>query len=106
MAKREVDKCIISVIENFAKEVRKHYDVDKIIIFGSHVNGGEHEDSDIDVAVVSKQIKDRFDDRVNMMEIAWGIDLRIEPHPILTEDFENKATALVKEVVRTGWLVS
>ena len=75
---------------------------EKVILFGSFATGNQHEDSDIDVAVVSKDIKNTFNDSVKMMTVRRGIDLRIEPHAISTDDFENNATALINEIVKTG----
>ena len=37
-----------------------------------------------------------------LMGMTWNIDARIEPHPILQEDFDNVNTPFVKEVVDTG----
>ena len=38
----------------------------------------------------------------NLIGLTWKIDTRIEPHPILTEDYKNIATPLVQEIIDTG----
>jgi predicted nucleotidyltransferase len=40
------------VIRAFARRVVKHFDPDKIILFGSYAYGTPHEDSDVDILVV------------------------------------------------------
>ena len=102
MAKRYVDKSIVKIVETFVAEIRKYYRVDYVIIFGSFAKGSEHENSDIDVAVVSSEVQSSFDDSIKMMEICESIDLRIEPHAIKTEDYQNNATSKINEIIRTG----
>ena len=36
------------------------------------------------------------------MGLTWGIDTRIEPHPIKLEDYNLKEDYFVKEVINTG----
>ena len=102
MAKKEINTAIIKVVETFATEIKKHYKVDFVILFGSFAKGNQNEDSDIDVAIVSRDIKNGFDDSVKMMKVRRNIDLRIEPHAIKTEDYRNNATALINEIIKTG----
>ena len=102
MAKRQIDKSIIEIVQAFILEVKKYYNVDYVILFGSFANGNQHDDSDIDVAVVSKEIQNSFNDSVKMMEICENIDLRIEPHAIRTDDYQKNATALINEIIKTG----
>jgi len=102
MVKRKIDTEIIKIVESFTEEVKKYYKVDFVILFGSFAKGNQHEDSDIDVAVVTKDIQNTFDDSVKMSRMTWDIDLRIEPHAIRTEDYENNATALINEIITTG----
>ena len=40
------------IAQDYASEVRKTLDPQKVILFGSYVNGNPHEWSDIDIAVV------------------------------------------------------
>jgi predicted nucleotidyltransferase len=42
----------MSVIKQFARELAKRFQPDKIILFGSHAYGTPHADSDVDILVV------------------------------------------------------
>ena len=102
MAKATVNVEILNSIEKYIEEVSKHYKVDYVILFGSYAKGTNHEDSDIDIAIVSSDITDRFDDMANLMKLAWGINSSIEPHPIRTEEFRENETPFIDEIIKTG----
>jgi len=42
----------LSVIRQFAREVAKRFEPEKVILFGSHAYGQPHADSDVDILVV------------------------------------------------------
>ena len=102
MVKKAINTEIINSIEKFIKEIKKKYNVEAIILFGSYAKGTENEDSDIDIAIISSDFKDIIEDGANLIGLTWKIDTRIEPHPITTEDYENVATPFVQEVINTG----
>ena len=102
MAERTVGLDIKSSIDQFIEVASKHYKIDAAILFGSFARGTNHEDSDIDVAVISNDIKDKFDDMAKLMTLTWGIDTRIEPHPIRTDDFIKRDTSLIIDIIETG----
>ena len=102
MVKKTINKDIVESVNKFVKEIKKKYNVTAIILFGSYAKGTQNEDSDIDIAVVSDEFEDIYDCMAVLMGMTWNIDARIEPHPILQEDFDNVNTPFVKEVVDTG----
>jgi len=102
MAKRRIEKTVMESVQKYSDEVKKHFNVDVIILFGSYAKGTFHEDSDIDVAIVSPDIKNTFYDDLELMKLRRKIDLRIEPHSISTEDFLKKETPFINEVINTG----
>jgi len=97
-----IDSTIIEVANKYIAEVKKHYDVDSAFLFGSFVIGNTHEGSDIDIAIVSKDIRNSYHERLNMMRMRWDIDLRIEPHPICIKDYNQNKTFLVDEIKKHG----
>ena len=98
-----IDKEIIDIVNKYIEIVIKNYDVIAIILFGSYAKGTQREDSDIDIAVITDDIKtDKFDEEVNLMQLRNGIDYRIEPHIITVADYENDETPFVVEVKNTG----
>ena len=102
MAKRKIDTAVIKSVEKFIAEVSKHYKVDAAFLFGSYAKGIQHKDSDIDVAIVSSDIKNQFDEIAKLYKYSRGIDLRIEPHPIKTDEYQKITTPFIDEIIRTG----
>ena len=103
MVERIIDKNIMDIVNKYVQVILANYNVKAIILFGSYAKGTEHEDSDIDIAVITDDIKtDRFDEEIKLMQLRWDIDLRIEPHIISISDYENNETPLVVEVKNTG----
>ena len=100
---KEINKEIADIVDKYIAIVKENYDVVAIILFGSYAKGTEHEDSDIDIAVITDDIKtDKFDEEVNLTLLRRKIDSRIEPHIIKVEDYENDETPFVIEVKKTG----
>ncbi len=98
-----IDREIMEIVQKYVQKVCENYKTEAIILFGSYAKGTEHEDSDIDIAVITDDIKtDRFDEEINLMQLRWDIDLRIEPHIISISDYENDETPFVVEVKNTG----
>ena len=101
--KVEIIKEIAEILDKYIAVVKENYDVVAIILFGSYAKGTEHKDSDIDIAVITDDIKtDTFDEEVKLMILRKGIDYRIEPHIITVADYENDETPFVVEVKNTG----
>lgn len=101
--KVEINKEIAEIVDKYIAVVKENYDVVAIILFGSYAKGTEHKDSDIDIAVITDDIKtDTFDEEVKLMILRKGIDYRIEPHIITVADYENDETPFVVEVKNTG----
>ena len=101
--RRLINKEIAEIVDKYITVVKANYNVVAIILFGSYAKGTQHEDSDIDIAVITDDIKtDTFDEEVNLMILRKGIDYRIEPHIITVSDYENDETPFVVEVKNTG----
>ena len=102
MVKRNIDRKIMESINKYIEKISKYYKIEAIILFGSYAKGTQNEDSDIDIAIISSDFKDIFDDMADLIGYTWKIDTRIEPHPISKEDYEKIATPFVQEVIDTG----
>ena len=102
MVKRAINKDIEESIKKFIEEIKKKYNVSAIILFGSYAKGTEHEDSDIDIAVISEDFDDIYDCMAILMGMTWDIDARIEPHPITVNDYKNATTPFIQEIIDTG----
>ena len=67
-----VEKSIIETIKFFMKALGKeNIRADKVILYGSYAAGRQREDSDIDVAVISKDFgQDTVEEGMNLFRIA------------------------------------
>ena len=104
MVERIVDRKIMDIVNQYVKVILENYNVKAIILFGSYAKGTNNEDSDIDIAVITDDIKcnDVFDEQLNLKKLRRNIDYRIEPHLIEVADYDNMETPFVQEVINTG----
>jgi len=102
MVERKIDERIMNAIQQFINAVSKDYKIDSVYLFGSYARGTQHKDSDIDIAIISKDVKDRLDDMAKMFGYTWSIGENIEPHPDNTSEFNAEESILASEVLRTG----
>jgi predicted nucleotidyltransferase len=77
------------------------YDIQKAFIFGSYVNEKFHEDSDIDLAIVFKNLSNSFTMQIQLMKLSRKFDTRIEPHPFDESDFDS-SNPFAKEILTKG----
>lgn len=58
MAEKGIDAKILKVVRYFAKRLKETgVDVTCVVVFGSHSKGVAHEESDIDIILVSKDFR-------------------------------------------------
>ena len=99
-----VDKEIMNIVKKYVDVILTNYKVKAIILFGSYAKGTNHEDSDIDIAIITNDLKhgDRIDEEIYLTKLRKNIDNRIEPHLIEVADYDNIETPLVQEIINTG----
>ena len=101
MAKREA----IKTIKKFIKAVKQEgIPVDRVVLYGSYAKGKTRPDSDIDVAVISKNFgHDRVEEGMTLFRIAGKIDPRLEPIPISSDSYQNDTwVPLIYEIKKKG----
>lgn len=101
MVERNINLDILKSVEEYIKEISKHFNIQEVYLFGSYAKGTNNEDSDIDIAIIINSDDNAFDLMVELMMLTQNIDLRIEPHPIKVKDFEE-GNPFVKEIIDTG----
>ncbi|MFH0734362.1 MAG: nucleotidyltransferase domain-containing protein [bacterium] len=77
------------------------FNYEKAYLFGSYARGTFTEDSDIDIAIVIKNLKERFNSQVNLLKLTYNIDTRIEPFPLDFAVFDNN-DSLSREILKYG----
>jgi predicted nucleotidyltransferase len=81
------------------------YNIKQAILFGSFAKGTNHDDSDIDIAIIVSNVVDIIDTQIDLMKLRRKIDLRIEPHPFMIGDF-NRSNPVVNEILKYGIIIS
>jgi len=107
MVRKTISKSIKNSIAKYKKKlIKEGLLFDKVILFGSHAKGSAHLYSDIDIAIVSKYFgKNDFKEMSRLNALTYGIDTRIEAHPISSASFSNPISPFVIEVKKYGILV-
>ena len=75
--------------------------VEEAYVFGSYARGTFHENSDIDLALVISNIKDRICMQTELLKLGRGFDYIIEPHPFDKTEF-NHLHPLTHEILTSG----
>lgn len=99
MDKREV----VDKLTRYKVLVSKHFDIDKMVLFGSYAKGNQKDDSDIDVAIIVNSIEqDYFSYAPLLWKLRREIDDRIEP--ILIEKNHDES-GFLKEILTSGLII-
>lgn len=105
MAENTIDVNIINIVKKYINEISKKFNIKGVYLFGSYAKGTDNKDSDIDVAIILDSDANTFDLMLELMMLTQNIDLRIEPHPIKENDFEE-GNPFVEEIKTTGFKVA
>lgn len=100
MSRTEVRK----IVKEYANRLKlEAYPFSAIYLFGSFAKGNAHRWSDIDVAVVSKEMtKGHWRGQLKLRRLKRLVDDRIEPHGFSPEDFKQDWMPMVHEIKKTG----
>lgn len=96
-----VTESVVNIAKKYLMSLPAELDIRRAYLFGSYVKGNPREESDIDIAVVVRNMDDFFEIQMELFRRRRKIDLRIEPHPFDEEDFsENNPVAV--EIMNSG----
>jgi predicted nucleotidyltransferase len=96
MDKREV----IEKLRKYKELLSNHYDLHKVILFGSYAQDKARTDSDIDVAVIVNKVKgDYFTYTPLLWKLRRQVDDRIEP--LLFEKGKD-TSGFLQEIITAG----
>lgn len=98
------DKSIVSILVRQYLELLKEKNINIIeaYLFGSYVKGNATQWSDIDIALLTREfIGDSLDFRFLLTKIGHEIDINLEPHPFIIDEF-NEDNPLAAEILRNG----
>ncbi|MDR2712115.1 MAG: nucleotidyltransferase domain-containing protein [Clostridiales bacterium] len=94
---------VINTARRYAEAVTKELAPSAVVLFGSHINGTPHEDSDIDVGVVFNGFTGNWHQTAaQLWRLLRGVSFDIEPHLL---DSANDKSGFVKHVFKTGQII-
>ena len=98
------DPEVRKIVKEYAKALKKvNFSFDALYLFGSHAKEDPTEYSDIDVAVISDQLKrNRDQGRLLLWKVRRSVDTRIEPHGFTVEGFADDEDPVAYEIKKTG----
>ena len=99
---------ILKISNDFVNHMKQSgLPVTQAYLFGSYAKGNFHQDSDIDICIVSDSLgKDFIDEMVNLRMESLKIDNRIEPIPYSPSDFADQYDPLAHEIKTHGILLT
>lgn len=98
-----MDEKIIKIAKRYAEKVSVKYQVEMVILYGSHVNGIAHKASDIDIAVVVDRVRgDYLKMSADLFQLVRGINKRIEP-VLLSR--ANDRSGFLESVLKQGKVI-
>jgi predicted nucleotidyltransferase len=98
-----VDKKIVEIAKRYAEKVKDTMPVRMIVLYGSHVSGTPHKDSDIDIAVIVDEFRgDYLKASAGLFGLARDVNLRIEPVLLCRK---HDKSGFLENVVRKGKIV-
>jgi predicted nucleotidyltransferase len=98
-----MDQNIVEIAKCYAEKVRQFMPVRMVVLYGSHVSGTSHKDSDIDIAVIVDEFQgDYLKASADLFDLVRGINTRIEP-VLLSR--KNDKSGFLESVVRQGMVI-
>ena len=100
-------------LNHYVQSITSVMSVDLIILFGSYAKENPHEYSDIDLAVVSKELDPKAARWENIKLIEEKANLTLDPDlqlvPFATENFEDESNSpiesFIREIKETGKII-
>ena len=91
---------VINKLKIYVSLLNKHFDLDKVVLFGSYADEMQNPDSDIDVAVIVNNIDgDYFTYTPLLWKLRRQVDDRIEP--LLFEKGKDES-GFLSEILKQG----
>ncbi len=101
----EIKPEILKEINTLKEKLKEKIDITKIFIYGSYAKGIFQTDSDIDICIIARDIKNNFEATLTASSTSALIDPKIEPIVIAEDEFESGNFGIIKEIKNTGVLV-
>lgn len=94
----------IKIAKRYIDSISNQFQIESALLFGSYAKGTNHPDSDIDIAIVFRNVDDIIDLQIQLMQLRSDDDLLIEPHPFKISDFQM-SNPVVAEIMKYGIII-
>jgi uncharacterized protein len=96
---------VIRIAEEYAEVVKNNLPVQKVVLYGSYINGIPTEDSDIDIAVIVDSVKDKdfLKTSAKLFQLTINVDTRIEP--VLFKTDTDDLSGFLESILSTGKVI-
>lgn len=105
MAKKRVSKKVIRIVKSYSERLKKKekLPIERVIIFGSQVQGKVHKWSDIDVCIISPKFRNPLKAIEFLLIKRRGEEVMagLEPVGFTRKDFEEGGS-FIEEIKKTG----
>ncbi len=93
----------LRICGEYLKRVRNaNFDFSEAWLFGSYARDSQHENSDIDIAIVLRDSDiHTFETDVKLMVMREGEETIIEPHAFSREEFDERVP-IVSQIIKYG----
>lgn len=91
---------VIAIIRQYVLLLKNHFEIERVFLYGSYVHGHARPDSDIDVALIVKNVpSDYFTYTPLLWKLRRQIDERIEPLLFIGTEDRN---GFLSEIMHNG----
>ena len=94
----EIKPEILKEINTLKERLKEKIDITKIFIYGSYAKGIFQTDSDIDICIIARDIKNNFEATLTASSTSALIDPKLEPIVIAEDEFEYNKSSKVYNV--------
>ncbi len=101
------DTQVIKEIGGYISLLKKNnIHIQQVILFGSYAKNKQHEESDIDLAIISNHFsRDHIREMMTLKKLSITISDRIEPIPLTQEDMKLRYHTLIGEIKKYGKVI-
>jgi len=92
-------------LQRFRRRISARYEIDRMILFGSHARGEAHRHSDVDLIIVSRSFGRRNAvDRAYPLRLTWDMNYPVDLLCYTPEEFRalSRRGGLVREALKEG----
>lgn len=98
---------VSKIINNLTSKLRKNnFSFSEVYLFGSYAQGRQNNFSDIDVAIISQEMKSNYEQKLDFLhKIGFSVSDQLDIHAFTPEDFAVGYPPLANEVKKSGYRI-